>query len=96
MRTVGANGECAGDLRSAGGLVPSIHNALYRYSYQLSIYICEVLVPNGDLPGIGNPKTQSPTTRLGHPDLALELSSGPPAEETREKGEESEKGEEKE
>jgi hypothetical protein len=39
MRTVGAEGECAGDLGGAGGLVPSIHEALYRTIYQLSIDI---------------------------------------------------------
>jgi hypothetical protein len=39
MRTVGAESECAGDLRSAGGLVPSIHNALYPTIYQVSIDI---------------------------------------------------------
>jgi uncharacterized protein (DUF433 family) len=44
MRTVGAEGECAGDLRSAGGLVPSIHNASYHTIYQLSIIIYRVLV----------------------------------------------------
>jgi len=39
MRTVGAKGECAGDLRNAGGPVLSIHNASYHTIYQLSIDI---------------------------------------------------------
>ena len=39
MRTVGAGSACAGELRSAGGLVPSIHNASYHIIYQLSIDI---------------------------------------------------------
>jgi len=33
MRIVSAEGECAWDLWSKGGLVPSIHNALYSTIY---------------------------------------------------------------
>ena len=64
MRTVVAEGECAGDLRSAGGLVLSIHKSLYRYSYQVSIFIYEVLVPK---PGLAwNWKSQAhPLKRRG-------------------------------
>jgi len=29
-----------------GAMVPSIHNILYRYNYQMSIYIVEILVRN--------------------------------------------------
>jgi len=39
VHCVGAASGCAGDLRSAGGLVPSIHNASYHTIYQLSIDI---------------------------------------------------------
>lgn len=45
MRTISAEGEFAGELRGAGGLVPSIHDVLYRTIYQVSIYIVEVLEP---------------------------------------------------
>jgi hypothetical protein len=45
MRTVRAEGERAGDLRSADGLVPNIHNLSYHTIYQLSISIYEILVP---------------------------------------------------
>lgn len=45
MRTLGAEGDSAGELRIAGGLMPSVHDALYLYSYQLSIDIDKVLVP---------------------------------------------------
>ena len=45
MRTVGTESECAGELRGAGGLVPSIHNTSYHTIYQLSIDMFEVLGP---------------------------------------------------
>ena len=44
MRTVRAEGECAGELGVTRRLVPNIHDGLYRYNYQMSIYIYEILV----------------------------------------------------
>ncbi len=43
MRTVGAKGKCAGVLRGAGELVPSIHNASNHIIYHMSIIIYRVL-----------------------------------------------------
>ena len=43
MRTVGAESECAGELRGVGGLAPTIHNTWYYTIYHLSIYIYTVL-----------------------------------------------------
>jgi len=39
MRTVGAERECTGELRGAGGIVASIQKASYHTIYQLSIDI---------------------------------------------------------
>jgi hypothetical protein len=44
MRTVIAEGECAGGLCGAGGLLPNIHDASYHTIYHMSIDILEVLV----------------------------------------------------
>jgi len=67
MRTVGAEGECGGELRGAGGLVPSIHDVLYRYNYQLSMYIYEVLISKLGRGGRSN----SPSFVVGHGNLLV-------------------------
>jgi hypothetical protein len=70
MRAVGAEGECAGELRSAGGVVPFTHNASYHTIYQLSIDIHEVLVSElvrGGVAENGGPTLSRPE-RVGHPD----------------------------
>jgi len=36
MRTVDAEGQCAGGLRGADGLVASIHNTSYHIIYRMS------------------------------------------------------------
>jgi len=56
MRTVGAEGECTEEVRSAGGLVTSIHNTSYHNIYLLSIGIREVLVAKLVLAGNGKPQ----------------------------------------